>query len=400
MGYFKYRAMSPNGERIDGEYESKTKEEVISMITSNGYYPLKIEESKSKKKIEFNSLTKVTLKDIAIFCRQFYTMLDAGVTINRALTILSEQTVNKKLRQSIKQVEEDVKKGDPLSNAMKKHDDTFPNLLVSMIEVGEVSGNLDRIMKRMSDQYEKDYKIQNKVKAAMIYPMVVGVVAILVVAILMTFVIPSFIEMFNDMNVELPLITKILISLSQFARDNIIPIWSTVLVFIIAMKAYLKTEHGYYTSSSFKLKFPVLDKLNQKIIVSRFTRTMSVLLSSGIPMVKALELVSGIVDNKIAENQLMNMKETVIRGDGLYKPMKESDIFPNMLATMVNIGEETGAIDEILYKTADFYDEELETQIQTTASLIEPILIVFMGGIVAFIVVSIMMPMVTMYDSI
>lgn len=400
MKKFKYRAMSPGGERIAGEYEASSKEEVISMITSNGYYPLKVEENKLSRQIDFDMLTKVTLKDIAIFCRQFYTMLDAGVTINRALTILSQQTVNKKLKKAIQNVEEEVKKGEPLSKAMKNQEDIFPNLLTSMVEVGEVSGNLDTIMKRMSDQYEKDYKIQNKVKAAMIYPTVVGVVAILVVAILMTFVIPSFIEMFNDMDVELPWITKMLISISSFARDNVIPIWSTVVLVLIILGAYLKTEHGYYTSSSFKLKFPILDKLNQKIIVSRFTRTMSVLLSSGIPMIKALELVSSIVGNKVAQDQLLEMKDVVTRGEGLYNPMKESDIFPDMLATMVNIGEETGAIDEILYKTADFYDEELENQIQTTASLIEPILIVFMGGIVTFIVISIMLPMVTMYDSI
>ncbi len=399
MQKFKYRAMGPDGERITSEYEAQSKDEVISMLTSNGYYPLKIDEINQSKEIEINLFSKVTLKDISIFCRQFYTMIDAGVTINRSLEILSTQTTNKKLREAIKIIEEDVAKGDTLSGAMKKHNNIFTTLLINMIEVGEVTGSLDQIMLRMADQYEKENKINNKVKVAMTYPSILGIVAILVVSVMMTFVMPKFLEIFDSMDIELPIVTKILIDSSRFIAQNAIIIWLIVLIIVVFIKYYLKTEHGKYTLSALKLKCPILDKLNQKIIVSRFTRTLSVLLSSGIPMIRALELISEIVGNKLAEDEIIQMKDKVVRGEGLYSSMKGSKIFPSMLLTMINIGEESGSLDEILYKTADFYDEELENQIQITASMVEPLLIVVMGAVIGFIVLAIMLPMTNMYDN-
>ena len=400
MAKFKYRAMSPSGEKINSEYEANSRSEVIAMITANGYYPLKVEEIQQSKEIEIGLFSKVTLKDISIFCRQFYTMIDAGVTINRALSILANQTPNKKLRQAVRNIEEEVSKGEMLSVSMKKQEGIFPPLLVSMIEVGEMTGNLDQIMLRMADQYEKENKINNKVKVAMTYPAVLAVVAVLVVAVMMTFVMPKFLEIFDSMGTELPLITQLLISSSDFIANNIIIIWSLIIIIGIGINMYFKTEHGTYTLSVLKLKMPVIDKLNQKIIVSRFTRTLSVLLSSGIPMIKALELISEIVGNKLAQNEILSMKDNVVRGEGLYKTVKNSEIFPEMLATMISIGEETGSLDNILYKTADFYDEELESQIQTTAAMIEPLLIVVMGVVIGFIVLAIMIPMTNMYDSI
>lgn len=391
--------MDHKGERINGELEALSQNEVMSMLVSNGYYPLKIEEINQSKEIEIDFLTKVKLKDISIFCRQFYTMIDAGVTINRSLSILANQTPNKKLRQAIKRVEEDVKKGDTLSVAMKKHNEIFPSLLVNMIEVGEVTGNLDKIMLRMSDQYEKENKINNKVKVAMAYPCILGIVAVLVVAVMMTFVMPKFLDIFTDMGTELPIVTRILMIISETMSKYALLIWPTIIMVCIGVSIYLKTEHGKYTLSVIKLKAPILDKLNQKIIVSRFTRTISILLSSGIPMIRSLELISEVVGNKLAENEILLMKDNVVRGESLYSSIKNSEVFPEMLSTMINIGEETGSLDEILYKTADFYDDELESQIQITASMIEPILIVFMGAIIGFIVLAIMLPMTSMYDS-
>jgi type IV pilus assembly protein PilC len=392
--------MSPTGERINSNYEAQSKNEVISMLTANGYYPLKIEEINQSKEIDMSLFTKVTMKDISIFCRQFYTMIDAGVTINRSLSILANQTSNKKLKEAIKQIEEDVAKGEVLSSAMNKHDEIFPKLLVNMIEVGEVTGNLDQIMLRMSDQYEKENKINNKVKVAMTYPIILGIVAILVVGVMITFVMPKFLDIFDSMGTQLPAITKTLIFISEFIAKNTLIIWPTIIAIILGLRMYFKTEHGIYTLSAIKLKIPILNKLNQKIIVSRFTRTLSVLLSSGIPMIRALELIAEIVDNKLAENEILELKENVIRGDGLYNSIKNSEIFPEMLSTMIKIGEETGSLDQILYKTADFYDDELESQIQVTASMVEPILIVVMGIIIGFIVLAIMLPMTNMYDGI
>lgn len=400
MATFKYRAMGSNGERISAHYEAKTRHDVISMLTANGYYPLKIEEVNKGKSIELNLFKKVTLKDISIFCRQFYTMIDAGITINRALSILANQATNKKLKEALKEIEDDVAKGEILSVAMKKHKEVFPKLLVHMISVGEVTGNLDEIMLRMADQYEKENKINNKVKVAMTYPIILGIVAVLVVIVMMTFVMPKFLDTFKTMGTELPFVTKLLISISNFIATKAIIIWPSLLMIIIGLRIYFKTEHGTYSISAIKLKVPIVNKLNEKIIVSRFTRTLSVLLSSGIPMIRALELISEIVGNKLAENEILAMRDHITRGESLHSFMKNSEIFPEMLSTMVSIGEETGSLDQILYKTADFYDEELENQIQVTASLIEPILIVTMGIIIGFIVLAIMLPMTNMYDSI
>lgn len=398
MPKFKYRAMSPSGEKISSSYEADSRDEVISIITANGYYPLKIEEVSQSKSIELNILSKVTLKDISVFCRQFYTMIDAGITIDRALKILSNQTTNKRLKIAIKNIDEDVSKGEILSAAMKKNGDIFPKLLINMIEVGEVTGNLDQVMLRMADQYEKENKINNKVKVAMIYPAVLGIVAILVVIIMMTFVMPKFLDVFKDMNMKLPAITRILITTSNSLSSYALIIWPIIIAVIIGIRIYFKTEHGIYSLSVIKLKIPVIKNLNKKIIVSRFTRTLSVLLSSGIPLIKSLELIGELLGNKLAEKEVLTMIENVTRGEDLYNSIKRSNIFPEMLSTMIKIGEETGALDEILYKTADFYDDEVESQIQITASLVEPMLIVFMGGVIAFLVIAIMLPMTNMYQ--
>ncbi|MGL4373523.1 MAG: type II secretion system F family protein, partial [Turicibacter sp.] len=385
--------------KVSGTYEATSREEVLAMITSNGYYPLLVEEVKQSADINIGFAQKVGLTDISVFCRQFYTMLDAGVTINSALNILSHQLPNKRLREVVKLVEESVSKGETLSEGMRRHLDVFPPLLVSMIEVGEASGNLDSIMERMSTQYEKENKINNKVKSAMIYPIILGIVAVGVVIFILTFVMPTFITMFTDEGIDLPITTRMLISASDFLQANIIYLALVGAVLGVSIRLYSKTESGQYTFSHLKLKVPVIKALNEKIIVSRFTRTMSALMASGIPMMKALELVAEVIGNKVAEDALIQVRDKVATGEGLAEPMNETKIFPEMLGSMIKIGEETGSLDEILVKTAYFYDDELEHQIQTTTAMIEPLMILTMGVVVGFIIVSIMTPMFTMYEN-
>lgn len=397
MKKFKYRAMKQNGEKLDGEYEAKSRDDVMAMMTSNGYYPLKVEEVVESRNIELKFAEKITTKDMAIFCRQMYTMLDAGVAINNALSMLSTQVSNKKLMGIIAEVEDDVKKGDMFSEAMAKHGEVFPKLLISMIQSGEVSGNLDGMMLRMSVHFEKETKMNNKVKSAMTYPAILSIVAVGAVMFIMTFVMPTFIEMFATEGIELPASTKILMSISGFLSTNILGIVIAIIIFIVAFNFYKKTENGIVILSVLKLKLPAIGPLNKKIIVSRFTRTLSTLLSSGVSLVQALQIVSSVVGNKIAEDALLKIRERVVRGEGLSGPIKECDIFPPMLASMVSIGEESGSLDDILNKTADFYDEEVEQAIQTTTALIEPLLIVVMGVTIGFIVLSIMLPMFDMY---
>lgn len=399
MSKFKYRAMNSTGEKVNGDYEANSRDDVISMLSANGLYPLMVEEVIESTNIEISIFDKVKTKDISIFCRQFYTMLDAGVTMNNALNILSKQLTNKKLKLAITEIEDDVKKGEMLSASMKKYDDIFPQLLVSMVESGEISGKLDEVMLRMSIHYEKENKINNKVKSAMIYPSVLSVVAVAAVIVIMTFVMPTFLEMFAETGTELPLITKVLISISSFMNKRWYIILLIVICFIVGFTYFKRTEFGQILLSKIKLKIPVVKNMNQMIIVSRFTRTLSTLLASGVSLTQSLDIIADIVGNKIAEEEVHNVRDRVFRGEGMYLPIKDSEVFPEMLASMVKIGEETGSLDGILEKTADFYDDELEQAIQTTVALVEPALIVVMGLVIGTIVLAIMIPMFTMYGN-
>ena len=397
MKSFKYRAMKSDGTKVEGRYECLSRDDVISMITSSGYYPLKIEEIIQSKPIEFKAFDRVTTKDLAVFCRQFYTMLEAGVTIINCIEILSTELPNRKLRGILTTIGEDVKKGELLSVSMSRHKKYFPQLLIKMIESGEISGNIDEMMLRMSINFEKENKTNNKVKSAMIYPAVLSIVAIVAVIFIMAFVVPTFVGIFEDENMNLPLITKITMGISGFLSNNIILITIVAIIMIIALSIYKKTPNGIREVSKLKLSFPVIGPLNNKIVVSRFTRTLATLTSSGVSLIHALPTVAGVVDNKIAEESILKILERVVRGDNLSAVIKEDKLLPNMLSSMVKIGEESGSLDNILNKTADFYEDEVEQAVQTATSLIEPILIIFMGLKIGLIVISVMLPMFDMY---
>ena len=398
MTKFKYRVMNSDGDKIEGSYEGNSKDEVIDFISGNGYYPLIVEEVIESRNIEIKFNNKVKLKDLSIFCRQFYTMLDAGVPILTCLSILSEQIQNVKLKKAIKGVEEDVEKGGVLSDAMKKYTDVFPDLLISLVTSGEASGNLDAIMLRMATHYEKENKINNKVKSAMIYPMVLSFVAVAAVVFILTYVMPTFMTIFEGSGTVLPWSTKLLLGISSGIQNDWFFIIVLILLITIVLRIFLKSDQGILFSSKLKLKLPILKKLNQMIIVSRFTRTLSTLIASGLPLINSLEIVAGVAGNKVAENALIKIRDSVMRGESLYSSMRESEVFPAMLYSMVKIGEETGSLDDILNKTADFYDEELESTIQTSVAMIEPLLILVMGLVIGFIVISIMLPMFDSYS--
>lgn len=400
MANYKYRAMNPDNQKIEGRYEARSKEQVVDFITGNGLYPLMVEEIVESTNIEIKINRKVKIKDIAVFCRQFYTMLNAGVPILECLTILRGQVENIKLRNAVADVEEEVKRGGVLSDAMKKHDKIFPKLFISLVESGEASGRLEEIMLRMSNYYEKENKINNKVKNAMIYPIILSLVCIVAVVFILTYVMPTFVDIFKQTGTSLPWNTRLLLWTSQTIIDHWFILLVGIVVIVFGVKSYLKTEQGKITYSKLKLSIPVIKTLNQKIIVSQFTRTLSTLISSGLPLIECLNIVTKVVSNKIAEDALGNVTEKVSRGEGLHSSLKETEIFPNMLYSMVRIGEETGSLDDILNKTADFYDDELEAQIQAAVSLMEPVLIVIMGLIIAFIVISVMLPLFDSYSKI
>lgn len=400
MANFKYKAINSEGQRIEGSQSADSESQVREMLLSNQYYPLSIEKENSKSKSSLSFNRKVKLKDIAVFCRQFYVMLDSGLSIGKTLNILIEQGEKPKLREALIGVNSDIKRGETLANSMRKRKDVFPNLLTSMIDAGERSGNLDIILKRMAEYYEKETKIRGKIKSAMIYPIVLGVVAIIAITFILTFVMPTFVQMFEENNVDLPTSTKMVLGTSKMLGKYGIIIFLILITAIILLGKYLKSEEGQYKLSVINLKIPVIKKLTQKIIVSRFTRTMGIVSSSGMSLVTSLEIVASVVGNKIAEKELLKVKEKVLKGEGLGDSIMKIKIFPPMLASMVKVGEEAGSLDSILDKTADFYDDELEREIQTATALIEPAMIVVMGVIIGFLLISILTPMFKMYNSI
>ncbi|MBU3127727.1 type II secretion system F family protein [Clostridium tagluense] len=398
---FKYKVMNQKGEKIEGTFKANSKNEVLAMIEDNSYYPIEIKEVLEREQQDlFESFSKVKTKDLYIFCRQFHTMINAGANISNALDVLRKQTANKKLKKCLNEAYDDVQKGISLSEALAKHNDVFPDLLVNMINTGEVSGNLDIIMSRMASHFEKENKINNQLKSAMVYPMVLAGLSVVVVVFLLTFIMPTFVGMFEGSGVELPVPTRIVMGLSKFIRTK----WYILLIVIgggiYGMKTYAKTPAGRLSLDGLKLKLPIIKDTTEKVIVSRFTRTLATVLASGVPLVQALDVVQKVVGNKVAEKNLGQVKEKVLKGVSLGEALGETTIFPVMLHSMIKIGEESGSLDDILDKTANFYDEELEAALKRMTTMIEPLMIIIMGVLIGFIVIAMMMPMFDMFKTV
>ncbi|KAB3537360.1 type II secretion system F family protein [Alkaliphilus pronyensis] len=403
MQTFKYKATTAEGNTIEGTHLANNRDDVVVMLREKKHYPIKVEEfheGKDIKDLSFSFGKSVKTKDIAIFCRQFYTMLNAGISIVASLDILRRQTDNGKLREEIAGVYEDVQKGQTLSEAMKNRKRTFPGLLLNMVEAGEVSGNLDAIMSRLASHFEKENKINNKVKTAMVYPIILSVLAVGVVVFLLTFVMPTFIGMFEGSGVALPLPTRILLDVSNILTTYWYIFTVFIIIAIVGFKAFITTEAGRYSFDEFKLKLPVIKETIKKISTSRFSRTLSTLLASGIPLLEALDIVSRVVGNKVLEKGILKSIDEVRRGSTLAKPIKAIGFFPPMLDSMIKIGEESGALDDILEKTASFYDEEVDSAIQKLTAMLEPLMIIIMALIIGAIVIAMILPMFDMMNTI
>lgn len=399
MAEFRYKAINPKGEVIQGKHQAKTRDEVLGVITSNGYSPLLIEEVTGSKDIVLGT-KKINTKDISIFCRQLATMLEAGVSITYSIGILSEQIPNKKLKNILANVNEDIRKGEELSVAMAKYEDEFPKLLISMVQVGESSGTLDSIMNRMAIYYENQTKMNGKIKNSMIYPIILAIVTVAIVSFILIYLMPMFVDMFESSQSELPAITQGILTLSTFLKNNFIGIFIVVALVVVLFKYYTtRVDSGIYMYSIFQLKYSPFKDLNEKTVVSRFARGLSTVLSAGLSMTNSLDIISGVLGNRYAQAKLKTVKEKMMIGESLSETIKESEVFPAMLASMIKIGEESGNLDGILEKTANFYDEELERAIANFTAILEPMMIVIMGVIVGFLVIAILSPMFGMYET-
>lgn len=397
MPKYQFKAMNMSGKTLEGIYEAPNSDSVIEMIRQKNFFHLEVKEIADRKDVkEIELFSRVKAKDLSIYCRQFSTILRAGMPLIKCLSMLAEQTEKKSLKTITKEIREEVQKGSSLSQAMSLHSKKLPSILINMIAAGEASGTLDNSLEVMATHFEKEHKTQLKIKSAMRYPVIVCIVSILAVIIMLTFVVPTFVGMFESAGTKLPLLTRILISMSNFLKDNGILLLGAVIIIFLLFRVFLLQESGRLAFDRLKFKLPLLGKFLTKTIAVRFARTMSTLLTTGVSITEALEITGRIIGNTFAKKGVDEVIEQVKQGKGLYFPMKSLMLFPAMLENMIMMGEETGTLDRMLHNSAEFYEEEVDRATQNLTSLIEPLIIVFLGGLVAFIVFSIALPMFDM----
>ena len=402
MPTFAYVAKDKAGKIHRGRAEADNEKMLNKRLEESGYWVTQVtKENVGKKKNPLQAFKKVKLAHLSIFCRQFATMINAGVSLVRCLSVLQQQTDNSRLREIIADVQNKVEAGETLSRAMMHHSNVFSALFIGLVRAGEVGGVLDETLDRLAQFLEADLKLKQKIKAAMTYPVLVMIVAFLIVTGLMIFVIPKFIEIFKDFKIEMPAITLMLMSISGFmtSKQGAIILIGGFFGGQIAWRQFKRTKFGKRVFDKYKMKIPVFGKLSHNIAVARFTRTLSTLLGSGVPILQAMETVAGAIDNETFTDVIMKARARVREGDPIGEPLEKSKLFPPMVIQMISIGEETGALDNMLGKVADFYESEVETQLQSLAAALEPIMIVILGAIVGFIVIAMFMPLIQIVSS-
>lgn len=401
MATFGYEALAPNGKVKKSTISADSRDEAIKKIKEGGMTLISVEEQGAlQKDIELPMFKKkVPERDLCVFCRQFSSLMRAGVSIINSLEMLVEQTENKKLRAALLNTLSSVEKGENLATAMKQSGDAFPPLLISMIAAGEASGSLEKSIDRMGEQFEKNAKIKGLVKKAMMYPIVLSIVAVAVVVVLMVMVIPNFVTMFEDMGTELPFMTKFVMNLS----NAIINYWyifiAVIVALVVAYKMFVSTDKGRHIKDDIVLKIPVIGSLVQKQACASFSRTLSTLLQAGMPVIDSIHTVAGTMTNIHFKDALLKSMDGVSLGLSLSSQLKSSGRFPAMVVHMTNIGEETGNIEEMLTNVANYYDEEVEITTQSVTALMEPAIIVVMALIVCVIIAAVYGPMISMYGA-
>jgi len=393
---FLWEGKTRQGAIQKGELAANSKDEVIALLRKQNILPINVAAKPKELKLELFA-EKVTSKNIVILTRQLATMIDAGLPLVQCLDILGSQTENKALSKVVNQVRSDVESGATFADALKKHPKVFDNLYVNMVAAGEAGGILDTILQRLAAFMEKFAKIKSQVKSAMIYPAVILFVAVAVVALLLVVVIPMLAGMFADMGQALPLPTRIVIAASNFLKGWG-GIFSVVAIVgsIVGLKQWRKTEKGLTITDGIALKLPVIGSLIQRVSVAKFTRTLGTLMTSGVPILEGLLIVSRTAGNKIVENAVLATRQSVSEGKTLAEPLSKAKVFPPMVTQMIAVGEATGALDNMLNKIADFYDDEVDSAVAALTSLLEPMLMVFLGVTVGFVIVAMYMPIFQM----
>jgi type IV pilus assembly protein PilC len=393
---FTWEGKTRQGAVQKGELAANNKEEVIALLRKQNILPINVAAKPKEIKFKFGG-QKVSDKDIVILTRQLATMIDAGLPLVQCLDILGGQTENKALAKIVGQVRSDVESGATFADALKKHPKVFDNLYFNMVAAGEAGGILDTILQRLAAYMEKFAKIKRQIKSAMIYPSVILFVAVAVVGLLMVVVVPMLAGMFTEMGQALPWPTRIVIGVSNFLKG-----WGGLFIVLVivgsfvGLKQFRKTEKGLTITDAIALKMPVVGTLIQRVSVAKFTRTLGTLLTSGVPILEGLLIVSRTAGNKIVENAVLATRQSVSEGKTLAEPLAREKVFPAMVVQMISVGEATGALDNMLNKIADFYDEEVDSAVSALTSMMEPVLMIFLGTTVGFVIVAMYMPIFQM----
>jgi len=397
MPIYQWKGEDRKGTAQSGEVEANNESAVRAQL-----HRMQIKATKIKKKPKelFENVAfmqpKVTTPDVVVFSRQFSTMIDAGLPLIQSLDILQSQQENKTFKKTLKEIKESVEEGSTLAEALGKYPKIFNELFVNMVAAGEAGGILDTILDRLSSYMEKTEKLKKQVKGAMTYPIIVLCIAFIVVGVILVFVIPVFEKMFADFGGALPAPTQIVVGISRFAKGNIHYMIGAIVVFIFAFKRFYATAKGRVLMDDIMLKLPVFGPLLRKVAVAKFTRTMSTMISSGVPILEALEIVAKTAGNKTVEAAIFNVRSGITEGRTMADPLGESGVFPSMVVQMVAVGESTGALDSMLGKIADFYDDEVDSAVENLTAMIEPFMMVFLGATIGGLVVSMYLPIFKM----
>jgi type IV pilus assembly protein PilC len=403
MGNFSFKALDLAGVPTKGEIEAEDKQGVAAQLRGKGLIVLDIEEQIPKSANDiFDRFKKVDSQSLVIATRQLATMVSSGMSLLRTLYVIEEQTENEKLAEIWAEVRKDIEAGISLSDALGKHPDTFNQLYTAMVAAGETGGILDSTLLRVADQLEKDEALRRQVKSAMVYPSVIGGFSLIVLVALVAFLVPVFEKVFKDFGGKLPAITQVTVDLSHFMTSKwymcIGIAWATVYTF----RKWKKSKKGHEQWDRLKLKFPMqIGDIVQKVCLARFSRTFSGLIAAGVPMLEAIEITGKTSGNIVIENAMYEVRESVKKGGSLTAPMQNvPEAFPSMVVQMIGVGEETGALETMLAKVADFYEEQVEAAVKALTSILEPIMIILVGSIVGFIIIAMYMPMFKVYDQI
>ncbi len=393
MAFFKYVAKDQNAKTVSGKISTENQAAVIEELRARKLVVISVKEIKqSNKEMKLFSGKKIKLDDLVIFSRQLATMVDAGIPLMQSLDALQEQIEHSAFKKVIAGIRDDIETGNSLSQSFSKHPQIFDTLYINMVKAGESSGMLNIILERISNYLEKSISLQRKIKSAMIYPAIVISMAIIITTFLLVKVVPTFSNIFDMLGQDLPLPTKILILVSNMLRKGLIYVVGALFLISIVVNRYIRSEQGRLAFDSLKLRLPVVGQLFKKVAVSRFSRTLATLIQSGVPILASLEIVGRTSGNKVIEIAVNNVRNNVREGESIAQPLIRSGVFPPMVTRMIAVGEQTGELEKMLSKISDFYDEQVETAISGLTSMIEPLIIAFLGIVVGGIVVALFLP--------